>query len=461
MLTGCLPGSARPVLAPEFTPPPRWQQPAPEGAVETAWLRRVASPQLRELVIEALAANPDLHRAEARLSEALAQAQVAGAPLKPALDASIEGGRAKRSSGGGAADDYSYALTLGYELDLWGKLSDAARAAILDAEAEQQAMRRTRQTLVADLTRDWFAATEALRQRDLSRQLVDNLANSLEVLEEGFRSGLISALDIHLARANLSAERSRLAQREQALGDARRTLAQRLGRYPGASPTVAAELPPFPGPVPVGLPAALLERRPDIRSAHLRLARDEAELARRYKDRFPSLRLSARLGAGSEELGDLFDADQVVWSLLAGLTQPLYDGHRLEALEAAARARADQRVGDYLDTLLQAFNEVESALQQEAALALQVQALSDARLESERAEELAVEQYQAGLVDFITVLEAQRRAFNARSAFLQAQAARWRNRIDLYLALGGDFISVEDSNGASTEPAGAGDQPRG
>ncbi len=141
----------------------------------------------------------------------------------------------------------------------------------------------------------------------------------------------------------------------------------------------------------------------------------------------------------------LLRGDSLVWSLLGGVAQPLLEGGRLEALEARSLAQAQQREASYRDTVLRAFSEVEEALQQEQQLLRFVTALEVSVTESDLAEVLAAEQYRSGLVEYITLLEAQRRAFDARSTFIQGRNQQLQNRIDLYLALGGDFLSDQDA----------------
>lgn len=451
-LAGCASIETPVVERPVPPSAPAWQQSGEPGAFAAAgWLDDFDDARLVQLVEEGVAGNPALAQARARLAEGAAGVAVAGAPLKPTLDADLSAGRSRRASGGSHSlgNSFSAGLSLAWEADLWDKLSDSARAAVSDWQALAQDYRAARFSLAANIAKGWYDLTEAELQLRLSRQLVDNLASNLDVLEKGYRAGLFDALDIYLARANLATERSRLADRRQAQGEARRRLELFLGRYPAGKLAAAETLPPLPAAVPAGLPSRLLERRPDIRAAALRLERDGLTLARSHKNRFPSLRLTAELGSSSDALEDLLKGSSLVWSVLGGLSQPLLDGERLEALEAQARARAEQTRADYIDTVLAAFAEVEGALQQEQQLRLSVTALAESRAESERAETLAFEQYRAGLVDYITVLEAQRRAFNARSAYLEARNRQLQNRINLYLALGGDYTQTDDLAQAS------------
>ncbi|WP_421864834.1 efflux transporter outer membrane subunit [Motiliproteus sp.] len=401
------------------------------------WLQRLQAPKLAELVDQALQQNPQLQNTRALLAEAEAQARIAGAERQPTLTAGAQAGRS--GTGSNDSNQFSATLTFGWELDLWNKLSDSARAAEIDRQALLQDYRSARLSLAAAVAKAWFNSVEAGQQVELSRQLVSVLADRLEVLEEGYQAGLVAALDIHLARANLAAERSRLSTRQQALGSAVRQLELLMGRYPANQQALTPDLPPLPETIPAGVPSELLQRRYDIRAAQLRVQGAWARLDRSHKDRFPSFSLTGSYGSSSDQLDRLLRGDSLVWSLLGGLSQPLLDGGRLEALEARALAQAQQREALYRDTVLNAFDEVETALQQERQLTRVVEQSQISVVEYQLAEQLAAEQYQAGLVQYITLLEAQRSAFEARSSYTQALNQQLQNRIDLYLALGGDF----------------------
>ena len=433
-------GSAASTPAAVATPTEYPTDSATENDPDQPWLASFADVTLDALVAEALAANATLAEAQARLREGEGAAQVAGAPRQLQLDAALQAGRARRNSQ--TANSFSAEFGLSWEADLWGRLSAAAQAAVIDRDALALELRAAQLSLAANVAKAWFAAVEGRQQQGLSEQLVSNLSQSLQVLEEGYRNGLVAALDIHLARANLATERSRLADRRRTLGDQLRALQLLLGRYPSRALMVPAQLPRLPAAVPAGLPSQLLTRRPDIRAAAARLESAERRQHASHQDRFPRFSLSASLGGSSDELSNLLSQQNLFWSLFGNLAQPLLDGGRLEGLERQAAARLEQAQARYVDSLLSAFAEVEGALEQERELQHLTQALELSVQESDLAEALAYEQYRQGLVDIVTALESQRRAFTARSSYIAARNQQLQNRIDLYLALGGDFAAA-------------------
>jgi outer membrane protein TolC len=203
-----------------------------------------------------------------------------------------------------------------------------------------------------------------------------------------------------------------------------------------------AELKALPEPrrnVPAGLPVALLSRRPDVLAAELRLFESLNLESAARKALLPGIRLTGDKGYSSQELADLVSVQAAVWTIASGVTQPLFQGGRLRAGAKRARARYDELLNVYAGTAQTAFREVETALAAERFLVEQQEELARAKVEAERAEQLALGQYGRGLVDVLTVLDSRQRAYDANRALVTARALRLRNRADLYLALGGAF----------------------
>jgi NodT family efflux transporter outer membrane factor (OMF) lipoprotein len=421
-----------------------WSTPGHAGPLVQDWVADLGDPRLEALVAEAAGSNFDLHAAAARLDAALARADLEAASARPRVDAS--GNASRRGSGTerGArvySNSFDARFDAAWEADLWGRLSDATQAAALEARASAADLRAARLSVAADVAGAWFDAVEAALQLDLAEETLRNFEDNLEIVESGFRAGLNSALDVRLERANLAGARSRVEARHVDSDRAVRALEVLLGRYPGAALAPGAELPALSVPVPAGLPAELLERRPDVRAAGLRLEASDRRVDEARKARLPALRLTGAGGFGSTELRDLLDFDSLLWSLAAGLLAPVVDGGRIDARVAIERARTDEALADYARVLLTAFREVETTLASEAYLQRQEAALREASAESDRATALALERYRRGLVDIVTWLEARRRAFDAKSTLIAVSNRRLQNRIALHLALAGDFRS--------------------
>jgi multidrug efflux system outer membrane protein len=440
VLAGC--AGAPATLPPTAPLPQRWQAPQHDpAAVAADWLSDFTSVDLAPLVNEALAHNHDLAAAAARLEAAQARARIAGAPLLPEVSLGLDMARAA-SAGQTPGNDYSAQLRMSWEADLWGRLSHAARAGQRDADAAAEDYRAARLALAASVARSWFLAIETGQQWRLAQQTADSFGRSLEVIEARYRQGLDSALAVRLARTDAAAAKANLAARRRDVDAARRDLEVLLGRYPRAALDAAQHLPAIRAEVPVGLPAQLLARRPDLAASERRLSAAGERLEAARKNRLPSLRLTAVGGGASETLRQLLDWDYLLWRLLAGITQPVFEGGRLVAEQSLAAAQREEAWAIYAQALLVALREVEGALAAESRYREQEQALGEATREARAAERLAEARYRQGLVDIITLLEARRRAFNAESSWLRTARERLDNRVALYLALGGGFAAA-------------------
>lgn len=459
LLAGWLAGCATSGISPdtrELDLPPNWRQdpagttPAdsprqsPAEAGPTGhWLAALDSPILETLVNEALAQNYTLATQRARVEELRQAAATQGAALWPSFSLGLDGDRNGLNGEDGGdivTESWRAGLDLSWELDIWGKLGDRQRQAALGYQSALAALRQQQLQLAADVATGWFNAIANARLEALLKQRLDNVSTDLASLEQGYRRGLNPALDVYLSRNTVADSRANLAQQRQDLQEAQSSLQLLLARYPGGEGlATAAALPELDPVTPAGSPAGLLQRRPDIQGAWLDLLAADAGLAAAHKDRFPSFSLVGRAGSSSSALHGLVDAGLGSWSIGAGLAQPLFDAGRLSSLEAQARARVAQAEQGYLDTVFQALAEVERLLSAEHTLRDQLEAQRESRDNADIAYELSLQQYERGLVDYTTVLEAQRRAFDAQTAAIRLHSRVIANRIDLYRALGGDF----------------------
>ena len=416
----------------------------------TGWLDDLGDRKLEGLVAEAMRANNDLAASAARLKSARANVQIAGAARHPQISASAGGSRRKIVSevpdGTGGTNkvdsyvnNYDIGANLDWEIDLWGRLLNRKRAAIADLDATAADHYAFQLSLAANVARSWFNAGESELQVQLGRDTVDSLEKNLRFVERGVDLGTSEVLDVRLTRTNLEAARSNLEAQLRQRDESKRALEVLLGRYPANRIQVRDNLPDVRGSVPAGLPSELLRRRPDLRASERRLAAAWERVAESQKDFLPSFGLTGTTGTSSDQLRRFLDPGYLAWAFAANATQPIFQGGRLTGNLARAKARYEEAEANFRQDALEAFREVETALAAEAFLTRQVRAQEKAVVESVAAEDLAWEQYSNGLVDGLTWLEAQRRSFTSRSSLLQLQNLRLQNRIDLYLALGGDF----------------------
>ncbi|CAM4094948.1 TolC family protein [Pseudoalteromonas ostreae] len=420
--------------------PELWQQATTSALkVEDNWLQQLENPQVFFLVEQALANNQQILQSGYDVAIKQQQLIASGAALWPSLDLSARTNRSKDNRPVSYNNASSANLTLSYEIDLWGKLSDAERQANLEFLAEQANFEQNKQRLVGDVVSGWFNVITAQKLLALYQQREKNAEQNLAIIESGYRQGLNDALDVYLTRNELNTERSRIAGQKATSNQAIRTLERLTGDYPKGALTVEADLPLLDKPIPLGLPSELITRKPSLMASWYQLLSSDANLAYAHKQRFPSLNLSATLGDNADRVSDLFSPSSLAWSLVGSISSPLFDAGRLKANEEAARLAVLSQEQNYLASLYDAFNDVEQAISQEQSLQQRYQATLKAQENAMAAEQLSFEQYQSGLVTYTTVLDAQDRSFDAQSSVIEIKNQLIINRINLHIALGGDF----------------------
>jgi multidrug efflux system outer membrane protein len=434
---GCVKTPPRAEEMLEAAVPQEWSTASGAGAVPQAWVASFGDARLSLLVDEALEGNFQLQEGVARLDQAVALARIAGADRLPSVSL---GGNASRSDNNLLKDpsnSFSVTASLGWELDLWGRVRAQSKAGSADAAAALSDFAALRLSLAAKVAQAWFAAVTAHKQEALAQETLASFEANLTTVDERFRRGLSPALDLRLTRANVATARSTYNLQKRLADSAVRQLEVLLGRYPSGSLEVQGDLPSLNAPVPAGIPSDLLSRRPDLLSAYQRVVAADFRLRESKVSLLPRISLTARYGSASDELENLLKDSFDIWSLVGNITAPIFQGGRLRAGVDLSQARLAGAVASYQGVALNAFREVESALVDESLLREQLAAVRMAAEESIGAQELAEERYERGLVDIITVLESQRRAFNARSTLLTVQNQLLQNRVTFYLSLGG------------------------
>ncbi|HVR34769.1 MAG TPA: efflux transporter outer membrane subunit [Methylomirabilota bacterium] len=464
LLAGCARSPDRHAFPPAGTPA-AWSTPAASAEVPTRdWWTTLDSAELNAFIDEALAVNPDLEAAVARLDAAIAQAAIAGADLSPGVGLGFDSQRRQQNFVGfpipGQGDEvlttrstsHAVSFNVSWELDLWGRVRAGQRAALAEVQASAADFNGARLSLAAQTAKAWIALTETRRQLELARSTVDNHRQTAGQVRDRYERGLRSPLDLRLAQASLHDAEALAALRGAELDAAKRGLEVLLGRYPSGTLQAIAELPDIPVSVPAGLPAQLLERRPDLIVAERRLAASHSRVQEAKAALLPRISLTASGGRSSSELDDLLSSQFNVWSLAGNLAQPLLEGGRLQANVDLSEARGREALAAYASTVLRAFSEVETALAAESHLEQREQDLLHSVEQSRAALVLAEDRYRLGLEEMVTLLESQRRLLNAESQWIAVRRQRLENRVDLHLALGGGFSIEPDAARVSKNP---------
>jgi NodT family efflux transporter outer membrane factor (OMF) lipoprotein len=414
-----------------------------EGKISTGWVSEFPDAGLKRSVNEALEHNRSLKAAAARLREAKEETIIARARQLPTLDAGTRGGT---SDGPDFSRIQSYDLNLAasWEPDLWGRLRDLTRAAEADERAAIEDFRGARLSLAANAAKSYVNLISAEQEVDLAVFTLESFQKNLRIIERTYKATGEGALDIQFARTNVSSAERTLEARKLDRDNAARSLEVLQGRYPGGQSRAAKTLPDLPGSVPAGIPASMIERRPDLAAARARIfaSAQRADAAR--KSLLPDFSLSGTGGAAGARLSDLLKPDFLIANITARVDQMIFDGGALAANARGALASNDRLVSEYAQLALDAFREVEATLAADRSLGIQEKFLKSEVEQASLAEKQAERDYAEGInPNILSVLEAQRRANNARAAIIRLRNQRLQNRFDLHLALGGDFKTGE------------------
>lgn len=414
---------------------PETVQPA---AVDTAWWRNFANPELDALIDQAERQSHDLAAAIAGVRQARALAGAAGATRWPALDLLVTGERGDAS--GTSRNDYAATLTAAYELDVWGRVRathESALATALTSTYDAQAIRLGIQASVANA---WLESV-ALRQRlSIGEQDRRDARQTLTLIEARQAAGAATELDLARQHGIVAEREKSLAALQRQLDDNRVLLARLLGEA-GSRDIATASLDEVGLPaIDSGLPSELLRRRPDLARAEAQLQAADADLAAARAALLPTINLSAALSGGNGEL--LKVMENPAYSLLTAIAAPIFNAGRLSALRDGARARQESLLATYRSAVVAAFADSQGALNAIAGNEAQQRAQQAVLREAERAWRLADVRYRAGAAGMLDLLDAQRTLHAARSDAVQLQLLRLQARVSLYRALGGGWQNV-------------------
>ncbi len=430
----------------EVSAPASWQAASAghHGEISGGWLDGFSDRGMKQAVAEALAHNQDLKASSARMRQAK-ESRIAGrARLLPSVGVDASGGYRISENGKDPASEsesYGLALAASWEIDLWGRLRDLSSADDADYAAAQSIYRGARLSLAANAAKAWCNLIAAEQLLTLSHSTLDSNRKVLSITERLFKGGAgQGALDVQLGRTNVASAERAVKAAELARNEAARSFELLMGRYPSAEARASRELPSLKARVPSGLPSTLIERRPDLAIARAEIFASAKRADAARKELLPRLAITGSSGTPVSRFANLLDPAFLATSVAANASQSIFEGGALAANARGALAANEASVHDYAQTALEAFREVESALNADTSLAEQETFLLHEVEQAALAEKQAARDYSDGSNDdILRVLESQTRATNARAGLIRLKNQRLQNRIDLHLALGGDF----------------------
>jgi len=436
--------------------PGRWAGPHRSGTVVPNWIRTFGDPELTALVADAVERNPDLRAAAARVEASRAAVRIAASSLYPRIAMKGLGERQGQELGGdigrdinppsfgssgtedtgGAGLDTSmdkssqrwvYGLAAGaaWEADVWGRIRSKKAAAKAESLALEADYEFARQSLAAAVARAYFSTIEAAQQEANAQETLDIYQEYSKLTDVRKQQGFASDFDVSQIKSRTSAAEDALYAAQAARAQTIRAIEVVTSRYPAGRFDVRRSFPGQPRAVPAGMPAQILERRPDLIASERRFAAAFHRVNEARTARLPRFVLSATSGLGTAELD--------------GVTQPIFFGGELKAAQDLRTAEQKAAAASYVGHALRSFQEVEDALAADYYLRKREGALGDAVSSSADSIKFSREQLEQGQIDMFTVLRLTGENLAAKVQFTQVRASRLRERVNLYLALGGDF----------------------
>jgi outer membrane protein, multidrug efflux system len=421
----------------------------PQGWPSADWWDGFHSGELTRLIASGRTANDDLAAAIARVREADEQVTISSSPLFPSLNGDASGSRQRginiSSPGAVLYNEFAAGLNASYELDFWGENRAIRDAALASAAATQYDRETVELTVMSSIADTYFSAL-ALRDRlRIARANLASAEETLQGLETDEQAGITTALDVaqqDTVVATVAATIPPLEEQERQQIDA---LAILVGQTPQAFNIGASGLTGIAAPaVTSGVPSELLARRPDVASAEEQLISANADIRAARAAFFPTIDLTASGGYESKALSNLLEPQNRVFSLSAGLTQPIFHGGAVLGQYRMSKAQYDELLADYHKAVISAFGNVEDSLAAVSDTGNQLQRQQVAVDKARSAYEMSQYQFHAGTVNILTVLSTETALFSAQDALAQTQLAHLQALVGLFNALGGGWSSTQE-----------------
>jgi multidrug efflux system outer membrane protein len=408
------------------------------------WWEVFQDPELEALIREALASNQDLRLAAARVEESRALVGVARADFYPQIGLEAGGTYGQQLAKNytpnvGPAGRFRADVGLSWEIDIWGRVRNASDAAGANLLATEEGRRAVVLSLVSDVAQAYADLLELDTELEISRVNTETRQGTLDLFTKRADGGVGNDLEVNQARADLAVTAAAIPSSERLIALKESQLSVLLGRPPGPIKRTARGTYAVPPRLPMGVPAALLERRPDVRAAEDGVMASTSLVGVAIANRLPKLSLEGVIGLAGPQLPSMFSPEGLLWSVGGGLLAPIFQGGRLSSEEEAARARLEQSVATYRQSVLTAWREVADAAVSIRKLR-EIVVQQEVRAKASRAaERLARMRYDGGVSSYLEVLDAQRSTFQAELDLARVRRDEVVSVVQLYRALGGGW----------------------
>jgi len=445
------------VLGPEYSRPEvavpvaykadaPWKEVTPLDSLDKGrWWEIYGDPGLNELEEQAMEASQELKVAFARLMQVQTGERLSRAAQLPRFDVNGSASRTRiaedfSSSGAGeTGNTFSLPLTLGYELDLFGRVRRSIEAAEADSASARADYQNILLSLQGELARSYFDLRAIDQEISLLQQTVKLMEEARSLIKRQYDNGLVSLLDLSQADTQLAETRSEAIGLEKKRGELENALSVLTGQPASSFTLQPMPLNSMPPAVAVGLPSSLLERRPDVAAAERQLVAANARIGVAEAAFFPAISLTGHAGYASTDLADLFNWGNRVWGLGPAISLPIFDGGRNKANLERSKAAYEEAVASYRQQVLVAFSEVEDGLRGLEILGRQGALLKQAVTSAEEALKISESRYRHGRVSFLEVVDSYRTVLRTRRALVRLQGDQFTASVLLVKALGGGW----------------------
>lgn len=424
------------------------------------WWEQLGDPTLTGMIEQAIAGSTELRVARAKLREARARRDLAGANYFPMVTASGSASRANSSAETGSGKTstlYHAGFDASWEPDIFGGTRRAAEGAQADLESSEADLYNTHVSLAAEVALNYVEVRSLQARLAIARKNLSSQSETFHLTGWRAQAGLVTSLDVEQARTNLERTRAQIPTLSTSLAEAENRLAILLGRAPGAVHerlVAPSPVPAVPEGIAVGIPADTLLQRPDIQAAERKLAAETARIGQAVAARYPGITISGSIGLEALTLGALGTSGAVTRSLLNNVAGVIFDGGRLRSQVEIQSAIQERALIEYEAAVLAALEDVENALVSLAETRRREAALHDAAGAARNAALLARHRYTGGLIDFQAVLDTERTALTVEDSMASAEADGASALIRLYKALGGGWTRKDSGNAMETTTGG-------
>ena len=419
-----------------------------DADVPGEWWALFGNPVLNGLVTQALKANPDIEAAQAALRQAFENYIAQQGALYPQVNGTAQIGRQQSTNSSGSQSDlFNAGVSVSYLFDTFGGVRRTIESAQAQQENSRFQLEATYLTLTSNVITAAIQAASLAAQIAAIQDIIAAQSQELDLLNQQFELGAVARGDVLSQQSQLAATQASLPPVQKQLEQVRNTLAILTGRFPSEVQIPSIQLADLqlPPDLPLSLPSRLVAQRPDIRSSEALLHSASAQIGIATANLFPQFTVSGSISENAQEVGNFFLGNNTGWSVIAGLTAPIFRGGTLRAQQRAAYDAFDRAAAQYKSTVLNAFANVANVL---AALQLDAENLKTqlyAEQTAEQALEITQERFQAGAIAYLSLLDAQRVYQQARIALVIAQANRFADTVALFQALGGGWWNRQDA----------------